>query len=537
MRLGIDFGTTRVVVASVDRGNYPLAVFDAPDGSARDWFPPLIAIQGSRRLFGWEAWAVQEEPGWTVVRSLKRLLGAASLASEVEIAGQLIPLRDLLVGLASALRLSLLQHSNLPAGESEPFEVMLGVPANASSNQRFLTTEMFRSAGFQVLGLLNEPSAASIEFGHRRRQEASARQPAQILVYDLGGGTFDASLVELHERDHVVVASEGIESLGGDDFDELLAELALDAAGVIPAERDALAQAELFRLHEECREKKEALHPNTRFINVDLGKVRAEWRPVTVTAADFYQRSRPAVQETIHAVEDLLESHGLSVSPANGEARIDTLYVTGGASDLPLVSRMLREVFGRSVRRSAYTRSATAIGLAIQADAKAGYQLRDRFTRYFGVWREGEGGRTAVFDTLFSKDTALPAPQQPPLVQVRRYSPVHNVGYFQYLECSHLTDGARPAGDINTWDEIRFPFDPSLREVADLAGIAVEHSPVAASREIEESYSCDSNGAVVVGITDLADGYHREYRLGSGKAQERRVVPGRRAKRSRTRSR
>ena len=69
---------------------------------------------------------------------------------------------------------------------------------------------------------------------------------------------------------------------------------------------------------------------------------------------------------------------------------------------------MLREVFGRFVRRSAYTRFATAIGLAIQADTEAGYQLRDRFTRYFGVWREAEAGRTAIFDPIFKKGVVLP---------------------------------------------------------------------------------------------------------------------------------
>ena len=323
---------------------------------------------------------------------------------------RLIPLNTLLVGLCSSLRQSLLKRSNLPAQETEPLETMLGVPANANSNQRFLTTDMFRSAGFEVLGLLNEPSAASIEFGHRRR-DSSSEEEEHILVYDLGGGTFDASLVKLCGREHAVLASEGIESLGGDDFDEYLAELALDSAGISAAERDSLTQAELFRLHEECREKKEALHPNTRLIHLDLDKVRPEWSSTTVTTADFYRNCRPAVQETIHAVESLIESQGLGPRSSGSEAHIDTLYVTGGASELPLVSRMLREVFGRSVRRSAYTRFATAIGLAIQADAEAGYQLRDRFTRYFGVWREAEAGLTAIFDPIFKKGVVLPGPE------------------------------------------------------------------------------------------------------------------------------
>src|ERR1700758_1599037 len=111
-------------------------------------------------------------------------------------------------GLVTALRRGL--HDRF--GDNEPLEAMLGVPANANSNQRFLTVDAFRRAGFSVLGLLNEPSAASIEFGHR--QKASGR----ILVYDLGGGTFDVSLVELGAGTHTVVAWDGISTLGGDDF-------------------------------------------------------------------------------------------------------------------------------------------------------------------------------------------------------------------------------------------------------------------------------------------------------------------------------
>ena len=94
---------------------------------------------------------------------------------------------------------------------------------------------------------------------------------------------------------------------------------------------------------------------------------------------------------------------------------MDSVYVTGGGSELPLVLRMLKEVFGRRVHRSAYTRSATAIGLAIQADVQAGYVLRERFTRHFGVWREAEGGRDVVFDSLFPKGTVSARSGEPPL--------------------------------------------------------------------------------------------------------------------------
>ena len=213
-------------------------------------------------------------------------------------------------GVVFCLARNLLEHSNLPSVKSGLVEVMLGVPANANSNQRFLTAEAFRQAGFSVLGLLNEPSDASIEFGHRDRASRQKKARNPILVYDLGGGTFDASLVAMDETGQGVIASEGIGSLGGDDFDETLAELALDAAGISADERDRLSQAEMFHLQEECRAQKESLHPNTRNVSVDLGVVREGWPHVALPVAHFYERCQVLVQETLNATEDLLAAHG-----------------------------------------------------------------------------------------------------------------------------------------------------------------------------------------------------------------------------------
>lgn len=483
MRLGIDFGTTRVVVAVVDRGNYPILSFETPEGPM-DWFPPVVALRGEDRRYGWAAWATQTEPGWTFVRSLKRTLEDAGPQTMLEVDGRCHLLMELLVGMVGELKRAL--------GLDGPLEVMLGVPANANSNQRFLTVEAFRRAGFQVLGLLNEPSAAAIEFGHRHKFIG------RLLVYDLGGGTFDASLVELDEKAHTVIGSEGIATLGGDDFDRVLAEMALDETPLAE-----LSVGELFRLLEECRRQKEALHPNTRKITVDLDHAREGWGQVTIPAAALYERCRPLVEETIRTVARLV-----------GNDSIDALYVTGGGSELPLVSRMLREAFGRRVRRSAYTRSATAIGLAIQADAASGYTLRDVFARNFGVWREAEGGRVMVFDVIFPSGTRLPGPGEPPLSVERHYHPVHNVGHFRYLEASHVDGEGRPQGDIAVWDEVWFPFDPLLASDPDLPWASVVPSDTAASQEIEEHYACSAAGTVAVTIRNVTAQYQREYTLG-----------------------
>ncbi|SPE37904.1 Hsp70 heat shock protein (fragment) [Candidatus Sulfopaludibacter sp. SbA3] len=125
----------------------------------------------------------------------------------------------------------------------------------------------------------------------------------------------------MEDDTHTVVATAGLPDLGGDDFDEILADLALETAGRA-GERDSLSDAESFRLLEECRERKESLNPNTRRIIVDLEGVREGWGEVSVAVAPYYERCRPLVERTAEVVEELLAAH-----PGHS---IETLYVTGG---------------------------------------------------------------------------------------------------------------------------------------------------------------------------------------------------------------
>ncbi len=510
MKLGIDFGTTRIVVAAADRGNYPLVPFENAD-STFEWFPPLVALRAdgsrSQRLYGWDAWHAQGDSSWTIIRSLKRYLEDAGPETLLEAGGDAVPLAELMHGLLSEMHKQLTEHIG---AAGEPLEIMLGVPANANSNQRFLTVDGFRRAGFSVLGLLNEPSAASIEFGHRQSIKG------RVLVYDLGGGTFDASLVELDARTHTVLATEGISTVGGDDFDRILAELALGAEEI--AKLDPAAS---FRLEEECRRQKEALHPNSRRMVVDLDLIEEGRGQVIIPVAKYYEQCRPLIEETVAATVRLA-----------GDSAIDALYITGGGSELPPIARMLREEFGRKVKRSEYTRSATAIGLAIQADAASGYTLREVFTRNFGVWRESEAGQRMIFDPIFPRGTRLPAAGEPSLTVSRCYQPVHNIGDFRYLEAASVDAEGQPSGDIAVWDEILFPFDPALADLRSLSGVAVEKSPAAARQEIEEHYACDATGGVIAAIQNTVSHYGREFKLGRWSGTAKVVRPSAR-KRSR----
>ncbi len=499
MKIGIDFGTTRVVVASADRGNFPIVNFEAPDGQVYDWFPHVVAVKGNARLYGWEAVAMQDDDTWTVARSLKRHLRTAGPHTELHLAEQAIPLRVLLAEMMAALRTQLLERSNLGADPDEPLEAVIGVPANANSNQRFLTEEAALAAGFTVLGVANEPSAAAVEFADRNSAERKSRAGSGLLVYDLGGGTFDVSLVALGESEHIVEASDGIPNLGGDDFDQILATLVIetidDPADLTPFERR--------RLLDECREKKESLNPNTRKVTIDLERVRAGWQEVTIPVDAFYERCRPLIESTRQVVENLLAAHP--------ERQLDTLYVTGGGSELPPVARILRETFGRRVRRSAYMRSASAIGLAIRASV-ASDSLREQFNRNFGIWREADYGGNIVFDLIFPRGAHLPAPGEPALRSERIYQPAHNIGHFRYLECAQLDDHGQPIGEIVNWDQIRFPFDPQLQSYSDLAA-----QPIALlgrdDLRVREEYTCDAGGNLRVKISSDPAGYAREFSI------------------------
>lgn len=500
MRIGIDFGTTRIVVAAVDRGNFPLVHFEVPDGQSHDWFPPIVAVKGNARLYGWEAVAAQEDESWSILRSLKRSLRGAGPHTELEVAGQRLPLRLLMTEMMAALRKQLLEHSNLGAAQDEQLEAMLGVPANANSNQRFLTEEAAQKAGFAVLGLMNEPSAAAVEFAYRNSTERKSRAGSGLLVYDLGGGTFDVSAVTLGESEHTVDASDGIPNLGGEDFDEILAVLVLEAAG----ETEALTPFERRCLLEECREKKESLNPNTRKVTIDLERARAGWEQVTIPVDVYYERCRLLIEATRKVVEDLLA--------ARSSRPMDTLYVTGGGSEFPPVARILRESFGRKVRRSSYMRSASAVGLAIRA-GMAEERLRDQFNENFGIWRETDHGGTIVFDLIFPRGARLPAPGEPPLHNERNYHPVHNIGHFRYLECSQLDEHGQPTGEITNWGQILFPFDPHLQQHSDLTSLPVCRFAGQEGLSIREEYTCDASGNLRVKITAQPAGYSREFSI------------------------
>lgn len=516
MRLGIDFGTTRTVVAWCDRGNYPVVSFVDDAGDAFECFPSVVAEKDGELRYGFDAERVAKSPEWNVLRSFKRLLNDPSPEATVRVGGTSLRMIDLLAGFFGALADALRSHSNIARALSRkgPLETFVAAPANAHSTQRFICLDAFRRAGFEVLGLLNEPSAAGFEYTHRHRNTLTSKKD-QVVVYDIGGGTFDVSLLRMTGPLHEVIATAGINRLGGDDFDTVLADLALSK---VKLDRASIPERATKLLLEQCRQIKEQLHPSSRKITLDLAACLESDAPrpeLTIEVSEFYDRCGPLVERTLAATAGVLRK--IDEPETDGGLALPTeiagIYVVGGASSLPLVGRVLRDTFGKRVHRSPYPSAAAAIGLAIAADEKAGLVLSDRFSRVFGVFREGSSGSEVTFDPIFSHDVSLPSGKSRSRTVERTYRAQHNVGHFRYVECAEVDTSGNPLGDMASFSDIFFPFDRGLREPKVKLGSVDVRRFDGTGPLIRETYALSPHGIVEVRIENLDDHYELAYRL------------------------
>lgn len=458
MRFGIDFGTTRTVMAAVDRGNYPVVHSADPEGDFFDYLPSVVAIdtaRGGKVVAGWEALALE---GVEYARSFKRILSGEDVTARtpVRIGDELRPISEVLLAFAEEVA-SQLRRYQAELGDASATEAVLGVPANASSAQRLLTMDAFTRAGVRVLGLVNEPSAAAFEYSHRHERTLNTKR-SSILVYDLGGGTFDVSLIKIDGSSHEVITSRGVSRLGGDDFDELLLSLALAKAG---RKDDALGRRANNRLLEEARTAKEQLKPQSRRLILDVADT-----DVTVPVTEFYDEADALVTLTMDLLSDVV-GHEESLTDTD----IAGIYLVGGASALPLIPRALRERYARRVHRSPLPGASTAVGLAIAADPESDFHLLDRRGRGIGVFRERDGGAGVAFDPLVELSAS---PDEDGVTRVvRRYEAAHNIGVFRFVEYTSLDDKGQP-GDMSVLCEVTVPFDRNLPPVAQLKDVPVE---------------------------------------------------------------
>jgi len=356
MIVGIDLGTTNSEIA-VYRDGRPQVQADA---GGRLIFPSVVGLDQDGGLLVGEAASNQYilHPERTV-RSIKRLMGSDR---KVSLGGRDYTPQDI-----SAMILRRLKEIAEARLGAPVRKAVITVPAFFSDAQRQATREAGEIAGLEVVRIINEPTAAALVY------EAAQRQGKRVLVYDLGGGTFDVSVVRIEEGVVEVIASHGNNHLGGDDFDHKIVERVLDHLRIEhKADVSGNPQA-MARIHRAAESAKKRLsdHPFARIEEEYLAEV--DGKPIhlalELARTDYEEMIAPFIEETLSAIHIALESAGLTAS------QVEEILLVGGATRTPLIHNRLNEVFGRPARGEVDPDLCVAMGAAIQGAAIAGQKV------------------------------------------------------------------------------------------------------------------------------------------------------------------
>jgi Fe-S protein assembly chaperone HscA len=414
--VGIDLGTTNSLVAFM-QGESPV-VIPGDDGS--NLVPSVVALdQNNQPVIGNAARKHLTETPERAVYSIKRLMGRGvddiqeelkffpfRLAEDLQ-AGEVLRIRlgekTFTPPEISALILRQLKRNAERFFGAQVTKAVITVPAYFNDAQRQATKDAGRIAGLEVLRLVNEPTAASLAYGLDRKQNGI------VAVYDLGGGTFDISILKLHDGIFEVIATNGDTHLGGDDIDNLLITIALDDTlgdlGLDLRSKDLRHNAEAVQaIRNAVIEAKIALslQPSVK-LDVELPGGKRYVREIT--REQFEQLIQPIIDRTVGPCKQALKDAGLKPE------QIDEVVLVGGSTRIPKVRALVKELFHREPHTDLNPDEVVALGAAVQANILGGGSVATENMLLLDVTPLSLGIEVAggVTDKIILRNSTIPA--------------------------------------------------------------------------------------------------------------------------------
>jgi molecular chaperone DnaK len=352
--LGIDLGTTYSVVAHLDAHGRPCSI---PNGAGDIITPSVVLFDDGATVVGKEAVLAAALEPEKVAECVKRDMGLAHYHKAL--GGQQLPPEVI----SSLILRALKEDAQRKLGPVS--KAVITVPAYFDEPRRQATLDAGKLAGLDVLDIINEPTAAAIAYGYQLgfldpRADILAEKPLRVLVYDLGGGTFDVTIVEIEGNSFRAIATDGDVTLGGKDWDEKIVVLAAEAFAAQHGHDPRANPLSLQELWLAAEQAKKTLSERPKaVVFVNHAGTRAK---VEVTRAQFEEATDALLSRTRSTVEIVVRQAGLSWDA------LDRVLLVGGSTRMPMVGRMLEELTGRPPDRSISVDEAVAHGAALYAD-------------------------------------------------------------------------------------------------------------------------------------------------------------------------